>query len=1071
MSRHCKARDSKRQARLLDLGDEVLQCVDLDAGVNNKVLTVTDSAGNLITLTNSTGVDKVLTANQVAQAIYAAAQTTAPTLLVNNLSVGGTGRTSFGFSIGAPSSGSTTLVFTAKTTTGVTWGVPTIINDALNAGGTAVGSAIAATGGSYDNIVTISDANATSTTAASTIGTVTLSGLSFDTNGIGSVINSSALQNLSITNASSGAKVTINNNVTGTTNTVLNLTLNGSTFSTSTNFVDTNAEIKTLNITTSGSGTGMSSLTLGSGFANLQTLTVKGSGALTMGASTSAGNLSSFTISGGASVSADATNNTAFLKTITSTSTGQGVFSIDPRYQSYVHTGSGQDIVTVGFTATQPVTAGTATNNMIIWNAAAPTSLGTVTGFTTLGVGPVASGTFNMSLLSNASNNFNALDIIGGNTLGGNVVFSNVVPNTSLAIDTSVGTAFPAASTATVNYTTTGTTGATNSLNLTLGVSATDPRGTVNVGAASATKFSTTMVSTLTLADSAAIQTVANGVGTVNISSWDSYFGQANTIGTLSDTGLTSLSISGTGAVAITTFSTDLAATLSINNSSSSTAWSTITNLTDNNLSSLTITGNGLFGASGLQTLPAITQTFNINDANSSLTITNNNTNPLTITAADLRAVPGSTGGPGVTNLGFAGSSAQTVTTLNLLGTALETLTSTDSGLVTIASLGDTSLTNLNINGTGNITISTIDGAATKTIIDNNTGTLTISADSAVDTTPTAMNNTTGVFIYNAGTQASETSMTLVGNVAYTVTGAVKLATVNGPSDNANNSITLGNSTAASTPTITLGNGNNTISDSSTTLGGSFTLGSGSNTISVSTLLATGKNVAMSFSAHTGGSDNITVSGEVDFATVAGFTIGTTTANTLVAGDTINFLTPAVLAVPAGGAGVEVAANTTATFVGLTTMTGIVPGMLITGAISGIAIPAGDYVGSIAANGITINTSAGVADTTTMASINGASATTTDTAAFGALVGSAASGTIATTAQFSGSPTSTLAQTIAAAERACLANGTASFIYGGNTYIVNDAGLNAPGTSTSVVQLMGVHTISSSVNGVVTILT
>ena len=1038
---------------------------------NTKVLTVTDSAGNTITLTNNTGGNKVLTANQVAQAIYAAAQTTAPTLLVNDLTVGGTGRTSFGFSIGAPSSGSTTLVLTAKTTTGVTWGVPTIINDAAGAN-TAVGSAIAATGGSYDNIVTISDANATSTTAASTIGTVTLSGLSFDTNGIGSVINSSALQNLSITNASSGAKVTINNNVTGTTNTVLNLTLNGSTFSTSTNFVDTNAEIKTLNITTSGSGTtGMSSLTLGSGFANLHTLTVKGSGALTMGALTSAGNLSSFTISGGASVSADATNNTAFLKTITSTSTGQGVFSIDPRYQSYVHTGSGQDIVTIGFTATQPVTAGTATNNMIIWNAAAPTSLGTVTGFTTLGVGAVASGTFNMSLLSNASNNFNALDIIGGNASGGNVVFSNVVPNTSLAIDSSVGTAFPTASTATVNYTTTGTTGATNSLNLTLGVSATDPRGTVNVGAASATKFSTTMVSTLTLADSAAIQTVANGVGTVNISSWDSYFGQANTIGTLSDTGLTSLSISGTGAVAITTFSTDLAATLSINNSSSSTAWSTITNLTDNNLSSLTITGNGLFGASGSQTLPAITQTFNINDANSSLTITNNNTNPLTITAADLRAVSGATGGPGVTNLGFAGSTAQTVTTLNLAGTALETLTSTDSGLVTIASLGDTSLTNLNINGTGNITISTIDGAATKTIIDNNTGTLTISADSAVDTTPTAMNNTTGVFIYNAGTQASETSMTLVGNVAYTVTGAVKLATVNGPSDNANNSITLGNSTAASTPTITLGNGNNTISDSSTTLGGSFTLGSGSNTISVSTLLATGKNVAMSFSAHTGGSDNITVSGEVDFATVAGFTIGTTTANTLVAGDTINFLTPAVSAVAAGGAGVEVAANTTATFVGLTTMTGIVPGMLITGAISGIAIPAGDYVGSIAANGITINTSAGVADTTTMASINGAKATTTDTAAFGALVGSAASGTIATTAQFSGSPTSTLAQTIAAAEGACLANGTASFIYGGNTYIVNDAGLNAPGTSTSVVQLMGVHTISSSVNGVVTILT
>jgi hypothetical protein len=144
--------------------------------------------------------------------------------------------------------------------------------------------------------------------------------------------------------------------------------------------------------------------------------------------------------------------------------------------------------------------------------------------------------------------------------------------------------------------------------------------------------------------------------------------------------------------------------------------------------------------------------------------------------------------------------------------------------------------------------------------------------------------------------------------------------------------------------------------------------------------------------------------------------------------------------------------------------------MLITGIISGVNIPAGDYVGSIAANGITINTSAGVADTTTMASINAAN-NTADTAAFGALVGSAASGTIATTAQFSGSPTSTLAQTIAAAEGACLANGIASFIYGGNTYIVNDAGLNAPGTSTSVVQLMGVHTISSSVNGVVTILT
>jgi hypothetical protein len=80
-----------------------------------------------------------------------------------------------------------------------------------------------------------------------------------------------------------------------------------------------------------------------------------------------------------------------------------------------------------------------------------------------------------------------------------------------------------------------------------------------------------------------------------------------------------------------------------------------------------------------------------------------------------------------------------------------------------------------------------------------------------------------------------------------------------------------------------------------------------------------------------------------------------------------------------------------------------------------------------------------------------------------------AAGSVAQVAQFAGTPQTSLSSTIiSTAQSIVLANGTASFTYGANTYLVYDL---VAGTGSSVVLVGGIHTFGSGTNGVVALLT
>ena len=992
------------------------------------IIYLTDGSGNTLRLTSAGA--QTLNANQLAQAIYAGLSgVTAGNALYSGLTPAWdtasaatftATATAFGtaarITASAPSIGGNTITYNLSTTYGTNVAMPAYTTAAGGASTATVGgiaftaangtTAITSTGGIYDGVVAISDANAASASAASTIGSVTLSGLSNDTNGVGSVINSSALQKLSLINIANGAKVTISNNLVGTTNTTLALTLNNALLGTAGSLTDTNGEITTLNITTTGGGsTGYSTLS-NLNWANLQSITVAGTGAVRLGTLTTQSKLATFTVTGSASVQADVSNNTAFLTTITDSSTGQQVITIDPRTQTFNGTGSGQDIVTIAFAATSPVTGGSGTNNMLIWNGvSSPSSLGTVTNFSTLGLGAnFAGGIINMANIGAA---FTTIDLLASSA--SSVSLTNVVPGTNLAVDVVINSG-----NGTLSYTTTGTSGSTNSMTLTLGVSAADPRATSGTGAASATKFGYTLLGSLTLADAAITPTATDGVGTLSVSSFGSNLGQTNTIATLSDIGLNKLNISGTAGLTITTFSNDLSSSLAINNSSTSLAYSSIGTLTDNNLISLSFAGNGYTGKNvAVATIPVPgTSAMTLNDSSPALTVSNTGLNAVLL---DISGAPAGTG-PGIGSLTLTGSAATNIGTLTLTGVTYENFINTTSGGTnTIALLSDsgaagTGLATLSVGGTGNTTFTSVDLAAAQTIINTNSGVLTISGETGTiaPATMTLMNSGTGQFNFtDSSTRGSLTALTLTGNVKYTATastaagkaGLTALATLTGSTDNAAVYVDLGADATANT--VTLGNGNDTVITKGAA-SSTITLGTGSNTVNFGydstsatplTNLVQATSQTVSFGPHSGGADTVVISGGSNAAAATGTSLGTLTgatatsvvnigtsaANSLVAGDTIQF-NQATGYATAGSIATQIYA--------------VPAGLALTGAGGAIA-------------------NASAADT---------------------------------------------------------AFGVSTFTWGGDTYLISEVANNTVAATTSLVKLAGIHSVSATVNGYLTIL-
>jgi len=764
----------------------------------------------------------------------------------------------------------------------------------------------AATGGIYGGIVNITDANGASATAASTIGAVTLAGLAFDPNAVNSTITSNALTNLTVT-SSGTTTLNITNNLASpgprtlnlTTGTVTSLTLN-----------DTNGEITALNITMTGSGsTAAAATVLGTGWGNLVTLTVNGSGARdTFSTSNALSKLTTITISGSASFTSSGLNSTTnfpVLSSITKTSSGIATLTIDPTRTSFLSTSTGQDVVTIALPATKSITAGTAPNDVLIWNAAAPTSLtgagGTISNFSILGYGTAASGTFNMASMGSA---FTAIDLLGGSTTSSQG-FSSVNPGTTLYID---GLA-AAGQTNTVTYNITGTTGSTATLPLILGFG---PTATSSVS-------SGFTINGLTLTDSAATQAVTNGIGTLTVTSNASLAGQAHTITTLTDASLSTINVSGSAGLLISNF-TNAATSLTFNNNSTSTLASGInatgTNWAQDSLTSLTLSGTGVTAFGTLRD-NASTLTINQNNTNS--------TNPVITALTDTN----------MAQLTVNGTGALTITTDTIAAATFTAITNNSSGLLTVGTLATTAATNLSLGGTGPITISTLNAIAgpvsSFTITDSDSGAVNIPTVTPVNATlltQTFINSGNGTLTVGATANVigtSTTTLNLIGNVAYSTSGtstASGLATITANSDNANINITSTHA-GGTALNVQYGNGTNSYTNTGVTAVGQnnrVTVGTGANTISLglssnyvtTAVEGTGSNFNINVGAHPGVVDRFVFSNSTAASDASVNTV--TSANAqfyikgAVVGDTIQFV-DRVLA--GGGTDGYVTANVT----------------------------------------------------------------------------------------------------------------------------------------------------------------
>jgi len=767
-----------------------------------------------------------------------------------------------------------------------------------------------------------SNAASTAATTPGVLTTVAIQGL--DTQG--ATITDNSLVNLTVSDTQSSSTVAVTANATyaasliaASTPTTLNLTVNSNSNGTLT-VNDTNNEITTLNVTT-----GKSTLASAKGYSNLAgtfsgvtSLNINGTGELISTLSTA--NVTTIAISGTAGLSASLSG-LSKLTSITSSSTGTNFNNLTLKTSNaYTNTGSQTDIITETGLTTKAIAGGTATNNEIIYNAVAPGTGNGITGtggsfsnFTILGTGANTYGTFDLGVIKGIT----SIEVGGAaaSALANATSFVNVPAGTGLTITGASGQA--------VTYTENDTTGLTDTVNVTLGISSGDTR--VTSGISTATTTGITSVSTLTLQDST--PTTAVGLATVNITSYDSTAGNANTITTLADTKLGTLNLSGTGGTIITNLTNDTAASLTINNTSSSTVASTITTLTDASLTSLTFSGTGYSAVTTLSNSGATAST-----SASTLTITQNDTNTNGVTIGTLTDL-------GLASMNFAGSGKLTVTTNTADTSSILTLnsTNTNSTAVTLGTLtgsGSAALNTLSFGGTGAITINNFtETGSGLTITDSDTGAVKIGANGSTTAALTA-SSATSITIINSGTGSltignpiytdgagtistaggqslngtsyylidathgfnqsanNIATITLVNGVAFNMlTSSTAFTTISGSTDNS--SVTFrdtGNNAAAAT--VTLGNGNNLISLNTTSATATITVGNGNNTIEqeggnniMAVTLGSGTNYVKFGTGHTG----------VNTITFSAANAASTTAYTLIAGsgptalDTITF--------------------------------------------------------------------------------------------------------------------------------------------------------------------------------------
>ena len=620
--------------------------------------------------------------------------------------------------------------------------------------------------------VTIADANA-GTGLPNTITSVTLNNYGTST------IKDDALSTLSLTGV--GGTLGITN--TNSSNSTLNLTANGLTNAAGTGsagaITDVKNLTKTLNVTTTGANSNLASFNDSA----LTTLNVSGTNVLTMGVnSTNNAALTTVKVTGsagfndgGVKAGSGLASLGAQLTSFTTTSSGQINAVLDATTQTFKGS-TGTDVITISDTAdaTQTITAGSAKNNELILDGGkfALTAANTganVTGFEILGVTSTVTGTVDMSQLASG---FNALDVIGST----GVTFTNVATNSSVAIDNST------TGTVAVNYI--DGTGLNDVVGLTLGTSSTAAGITVNA---------------LTLQDVNGV-----GVGTVNLVSNDTKFNDVNTITTLTDNGLLTLNVSGTGGLTIGGLSETTAAaatTFTIHNTETNAAGVTLTTFQDNSLATLDFTGTNA------TTITGFTST-----SSSAIAINNTGTSTATIGTFTDNSATSVTLGAGVTLGQGASTKAETSIGLQDSGTAgIAVYGSSDNAHVTVnLTAGATSAKTDTIDlGNGNNYVSDASTATTGTV------NVTVGTGSNMIVLGTAASATDGVFNVNLGTHTAATGIDSItvnapGGANYAtaanvvITGAVTGDVVTFGNDAASSGAALTATTAGATVAATI---------------------------------------------------------------------------------------------------------------------------------------------------------------------------------------------------------------------------------------------------------------------------
>ena len=526
------------------------------------------------------------------------------------------------------------------TTGGLTVSVTTDTSHAVSVTGGAATSAVSITGGDGG---LVEDANY-GTSTANTITSVSLTGSHNTT-----TIQSNALTSLTVAGESYGSVVV--DAAAGTR--TLDLTINGDAFAT---FVDSTATTVDVSAVTAAStpiamqfatataisfddAVGVAFIEGGNLEAsNAKALTISGAGYFTA---------STYDLNAAAAINASGSSG---VDTIELASASSGALT-----QSFVG-GTGQDIVWIGAGQTGAVAGGSATDNEIVLSnalAATVTDIAAVTHFSIFGVAGSTSGVFDMSKVSG----YSAFDVQGS---GGNVTFTNAATGSSLSLE--------GGNSHIVTLQTIDTTGATDSVNVSIGTTTTDGNTYAQV----------------TLEDSNFV-----GTATVNLTSNVSQSGSANTLTTLGDNDLVTLNIGGTGTVSIGTILSH-STSLTINNSAvnGSAISNYIETLTDNYLTSLTFGGADGIDVNSLSTTSA------------SLTITDNNASTLVIaTLADTS----------LTSATFTNSVNTTAATFHIQNTLTEAglATLNLNGNVTVSVTGDTVTSGITVAGsTDNASVS-----------------------------------------------------------------------------------------------------------------------------------------------------------------------------------------------------------------------------------------------------------------------------------------------------------------------------------------------------------------------------